>query len=83
MATADPVKDFTHLGAIDRFHLMVVVNAGSGIKTVEELVEEARKKHLNYGYGSATGQVGDPPLSARLASTAASRACRTRASLWR
>lgn len=58
VATADPVKDFTHLGAIDRFHLMVVVNAGSGIKTVEELVEEARKKHLNYGYGSATGQVG-------------------------
>ncbi|MBH1966388.1 MAG: tripartite tricarboxylate transporter substrate binding protein [Comamonadaceae bacterium] len=58
MATADPVKDFTHLGALDRFHLMLVVNAGSGIKTVEELVAEARKKSLNYGYGSATGQVG-------------------------
>ena len=58
MATADPVKDFTHLEALDRFHLMLVVNAGSGIKTVEELVAEARKKSLNYGYGSATGQVG-------------------------
>ncbi len=58
VATADPVKDFTHLGAVDRFHLMLVVNGNSGIKTVEALVTEAKKKHLNYGYGSATGQVG-------------------------
>lgn len=58
VATADPVKAFTHLGAIDRFDLMLVVNANSGIKTVEELVAEAKRKNLNYGYGSATGQVG-------------------------
>jgi len=58
MPTADPVRDFTHLGALNRFQLMLVVNANSGIKTVEELVAQARKKSLNYGYGSATGQVG-------------------------
>ena len=58
VATADPVKDFTHLGAIDRFDLMLVVNGASGVKTVEDLVSEAKTKKLNYGYGSATGQVG-------------------------
>ncbi len=54
----DPVKDFTHLGAIDRFDLMLVVNAASGIRTVEQLVADGKKRKLNYGYGSATGQVG-------------------------
>lgn len=59
LPTPDPVKAFTHLAAVDRFDLMLVVNANSGIRTVEELVTEAKKKkNLNYGYGSATGQVG-------------------------
>ncbi len=54
----DALKAFTHLGAIDRFDLMLVVNAQSGITTVEQLVAEAKKRRTTYGYGSATGQVG-------------------------
>lgn len=59
----DALKDFTHLTAIDRFDLVLVTNAASGIKTVDQLIAEARKKKLNYGYGSATGQVGASAVS--------------------
>ena len=54
----DPVKAYTHLAAVDRFDLMLVVNAASGIKTAGELVEAGKRKPMVFGYGSATGQVG-------------------------
>lgn len=54
----DALKDFTHLSAIDRFDLMLVTNGPPGAKTVEQLIEEGRKRKLLFGYGSATGQVG-------------------------
>ena len=57
LQTPDPVKDFTHLAALDTFSVMLVVNASSGIKTPAQLVEAAKRSNLNYGYGSATGQV--------------------------
>jgi len=57
LPTPDPVKDFTHLAALDTFSVMLVVNASSGIKTPAQLIEAAKRGKLNYGYGSATGQV--------------------------
>lgn len=54
----DPVNAFTHLATIDKFDLMLVVNASSGIRTPEQLVALAKTRKLNFGYGSATGQVG-------------------------
>ena len=55
----DPVKDFTHIGGVFRFDLMLVVNPAQGFKTVEELIAEAKRNpdKLTFGYGSATGQV--------------------------
>lgn len=55
----DPIKDFTHIGGLFRFDLMLVVNPARGFKTVQELIAEARREpgKLNFGYGSATGQV--------------------------
>ncbi|MBI3372068.1 MAG: tripartite tricarboxylate transporter substrate binding protein [Betaproteobacteria bacterium] len=55
----DPVKDFTHIGGVFRFDLMLVVNPAQGFRTVHELIAEAKKNpdKLTFGYGSATGQV--------------------------
>ena len=58
LQTPDPVKDFTHLALADTFSVMLVVNAASGIKTPAQLIEAAKRAKLNFGYGSATGQVG-------------------------
>ncbi len=54
----DPITAFTHLASIDKFDLMLVVNAASGIKTPEQLVALSKTRKLTFGYGSATGQVG-------------------------
>lgn len=55
----DPIKGFTHIGGIFRFDVGVVVNPAKGYKSVQDLVEAARRNPnaLTYGYGSATGQV--------------------------
>lgn len=58
LAMPDPVNAFTHLASIDKFDLMLVVNADSGIKSPDQLVALAKTRKLNFGYGSATGQVG-------------------------
>jgi tripartite-type tricarboxylate transporter receptor subunit TctC len=54
----DSVNAFTHLATIFKFDLMLVVNAASGINSPEQLAALARTRKLNFGYGSATGQVG-------------------------
>lgn len=53
----DAVRDFTHLGTTARFDLMLVTRAANGPRSVAELVAEAGRRSLFYGYGSATGQV--------------------------
>ncbi|TAK84125.1 MAG: tripartite tricarboxylate transporter substrate binding protein [Betaproteobacteria bacterium] len=61
----DPLKDFTQLAAIFRFDLLLMVSPNQPYKTVADLVAEG-KKHpgkLNYGYGSATGQVAASAFS--------------------
>ena len=54
----DPMSAYTHLSSICRFDLLLLVNAASGIKTPAQLVALAKTRKLNFGYGSATGQVG-------------------------
>ena len=54
----DPMQAFTHLASIAKFDMMLVVNATSGIKSPDQLVALAKTRPLNFGYGSATGQVG-------------------------
>jgi tripartite-type tricarboxylate transporter receptor subunit TctC len=55
----DPIKGFTHIGGIFRFDVGVVVNPSKGYKSVQDLIEAAKRNpnSVTYGYGSATGQV--------------------------
>ncbi|WP_349604790.1 tripartite tricarboxylate transporter substrate binding protein [Cupriavidus sp. DF5525] len=55
----DPVKDFVPVERIARFAMVVVVPASSPYKTLDNLVEAARKApgRLNYASGSAGYQV--------------------------
>lgn len=54
----DVMKDFTHVGRIAISDLTVVVNPESGIKSIKELMERARKEHGKFSY--ASGGVGSP-----------------------
>jgi tripartite-type tricarboxylate transporter receptor subunit TctC len=55
----DSVRDFTHIGKLNKFDVALVVNPAQGFKTIGELIAEAKKNpdKLTYGYGSATSQV--------------------------
>jgi tripartite-type tricarboxylate transporter receptor subunit TctC len=57
--SVDPIKGFTHIGGIFRFDVGVVVNPAQGFKSAQDLIEFSKKNpgKLNFGYGSATGQV--------------------------
>lgn len=59
----DAQKDFTQLSAMNRFDLMLVTQAASGLRTLEQLATESKRKRLLYGYGSATGQVASSAVS--------------------
>lgn len=54
----DVMKDFTHVGRIAISDLTVVVHPESGIKSIKELMERARKEHGKFSY--ASGGVGSP-----------------------
>ena len=54
----DVMKDFTHVGRIAISDLTVVVHPDSGIKTVKDLVELAKKEPGKLSY--ASGGVGSP-----------------------
>jgi len=54
----DVMKDFTHVGRIAISDLTVVVNPDSGIKSVKELADRARKEPGKLSY--ASGGVGSP-----------------------
>ena len=61
----DALKDFTQIAAVFRFDLLLAVNPSQSFNTVADLVTYAKKNpgKLNYGYGSATGQVGASAFS--------------------
>jgi len=68
----DPVKDFTHLTPLVKFDLLLVVNASSNIQSIHDLVALAKSdpKAINYGYGSATSQVGASAVARALGMSA-------------
>lgn len=54
----DVMKDFTHVGRIAISDLTVVVNPDSGLKTLKDLIELAKKEPGKLSY--ASGGVGSP-----------------------
>ena len=48
----DPVKDFTPIGLMARFPLIVVANPATGFKTMRDLVEAAKKAPGKLSYAS-------------------------------
>ena len=54
----DVMKDFTHVGRIAISDLTVVVSPDSGIKTIKELMERAKKEPGKLSY--ASGGMGSP-----------------------
>lgn len=61
----DMLKDFTHLGRIGISDLTLVTHPDSGMKTVQDLVERARRNPGKLSY--ASGGIGSPAhLSAEL-----------------
>lgn len=54
----DTMKDFTHVGRIAISDLTVVVHPDSGIKTIKDLIELARKEPGKLSY--ASGGIGSP-----------------------
>lgn len=58
-ARIDPVAEFTHIGRVVRFDVIVVTNAGPAHATAATLIADAKAQpgKLSYGYGSGTGQV--------------------------
>jgi len=54
----DVIKDFTHVGRIAVSDLTIVVHPDSGIKTIKDLVDLARKEPGKLSY--ASGGIGSP-----------------------
>jgi tripartite-type tricarboxylate transporter receptor subunit TctC len=48
----DPAKDFTPVGFMARFPLIVAVNPGSGFTSMKQLLEEVKKNPGKYSYAS-------------------------------
>lgn len=55
----DPVKDFTPVTLLSKGHMLLLVNPSSPIKSVADLIAEAKKKpgKLNFGSGSSSSRV--------------------------
>ncbi|TSH90758.1 tripartite tricarboxylate transporter substrate binding protein [Verticiella sediminum] len=56
----DPVKDFTPVTALSKGAMLMVVNAGSPVKSVGEFIALAKEKPggLTFGSGSSSSRVG-------------------------
>ncbi len=61
----DPVKDFTPIARVGLFPFVLLVDAGSPIQTVQDLVNHAKAhpKTVSYAYTSSTGQVAAAALA--------------------
>jgi len=55
----DPVKDFTPVTLLSKGHMLLLVNPSSPIKSVADLIAEAKKRpgKLNFGSGSSSSRV--------------------------
>jgi tripartite-type tricarboxylate transporter receptor subunit TctC len=60
----DPVKDFSPVILLAKGHMALMVNPASPIKTVADLLSEARKRpgKLSFGSGSSSSRVGSELL---------------------
>ncbi len=60
----DPVKDFTPVILLNKGHMALMVNPASPIKTVGELIAEAKKRpgKLSFGSGSSSSRVAGESL---------------------
>ncbi len=52
----DPFKDFSYIGGVAESPAVIVVNPNSKIKTIQDLIEEGKKRPLNF----ASAGVGAP-----------------------
>lgn len=70
----DPVRDFTAIVRVCYFPFVLAVNAATPVRSVQDLMREARnpKHKTNYGYGNSTGQIAGAAFNtlARLDATA-------------
>lgn len=57
--TYDPVKDFAPIARVSTNALMLLVNSGSPLRNVQDLLDSARANpgKLTYGYANASGNV--------------------------
>jgi tripartite-type tricarboxylate transporter receptor subunit TctC len=53
----DPVKDFAPVAALARGAMVIVVPPSSAIKSIPQLVSQAKAKPLNYGAGNSSSRV--------------------------
>ncbi len=53
----DPVKDFAPVAALARGSMVIVVPPSSAIKSIPQLVAQAKAKALNYGAGNSSSRV--------------------------
>jgi tripartite-type tricarboxylate transporter receptor subunit TctC len=55
----DPAKDFEEIGLFGVFPMVCLVKPGSRLKSVADIIEQARSSKLSYGYYSSSSQI--PP----------------------
>ncbi|AKQ53973.1 Bug family tripartite tricarboxylate transporter substrate binding protein [Bordetella hinzii] len=53
----DAVKDFTHISRLTTMPMLLLVRGDGDVSSVKDLVQKAKSKTLNFGYGSPGGQV--------------------------
>lgn len=53
----DPVQDFEHVIRIATIPMMLVVNGGSKVGSVADLIATSKATPQNYGYGSASARI--------------------------
>ncbi len=55
----DPVKDFTPVALLGKGYMALVVNNNSNIKSVSELIQEAKRRpgQINFGSGSSSSRL--------------------------
>lgn len=60
----DPVKDFAPVALLGKGYMALVVNQNSNIKSVTDLIQEAKKRpgELNFGSGSSSSRVASELL---------------------
>lgn len=61
----DPLRDFTGIARVCYFPFVLLVNAQSPVRSVDDLRQQARSapKGVSFGYGNSTGQIASAAFS--------------------